>query len=150
MVRDVVVVVLRPLGFAAQDFLGLACVVSVVKFIALRSGLPPRLNDCQIQKEMKTSKDIGCGSATKLNIGSGSASHGIKVQQRLDHGQISIVCIGNLSTSVFSPDIVGEKVTEEFTIDAVIRERDVNHDERLEVVFAWYLRIVEEDGVKNC
>jgi hypothetical protein len=26
---DVVVVVLRPLGFAAQDFLGLACVVSV-------------------------------------------------------------------------------------------------------------------------
>ncbi|KAJ7010350.1 hypothetical protein NC653_000945 [Populus alba x Populus x berolinensis] len=81
---------------------------------------------------MKTSKDIGCGSATKPNIGSGSASHGIKVHQQLDHGQISIVCIGDLSTSVFSPDIVGEKVAEKFTVDAVVRGRDVNHDERLE------------------
>ncbi|KAJ6962093.1 hypothetical protein NC652_000912 [Populus alba x Populus x berolinensis] len=85
---------------------------------------------------MKTSKDIGCGSATKLNIRPSSASHGIKVHQRLDHGQISMVCIGDLSTSVFSPDIVGEKVAEEFTVDAVVGERDVNHDERLEVVFA--------------
>ena len=72
------------------------------------------------------------------------------MHQRLDHGQISIVCIGDLSTSVFSPDIVGEKVAKEFIVDAVIGERDLNHDERLEVVFAWYLRIVKEYGVKNC
>jgi hypothetical protein len=52
--------------------------------------------------------------------------------------------------SVFNPNVVGEEVAEEFTVDAVIRERDVDLNERLEVVFARHLRIVEEDGVKIC
>jgi len=75
---------------------------------------------------------------------------GIKVHQRRDHGQIDIVCINDLFMSVFNPNVVGEEVAEEFTVDAVIRERDVDLNERLEVVFARHLRIVEEDGVKIC
>jgi hypothetical protein len=75
---------------------------------------------------------------------------GIKVHQRWDHGQIDIVYINDLSMSVFNPNAVGEEVAEEFTVDAVAGERDVDPNEKLEVVFAWYLRIVEEDGVKIC
>ncbi|KAG6788137.1 hypothetical protein POTOM_004191 [Populus tomentosa] len=110
-----------------RDFLELACVVSVgtimvskvvglhftVKFNALRSGFLLIPNGCQVQKEMKTLKNMGHGSATKPNIKSGSAS---------------------------------EKVAKEFIVNVVTGKRDVNHDERLEVVFAWYLKIVKEDG----
>ena len=41
-------------------------------------------------------------------------------------------------------------MTEEFTVDAVAGERDVDPDERLDAVFALYLRIVAEDGVEIC
>uniref|UniRef100_B9GK52 Uncharacterized protein n=1 Tax=Populus trichocarpa TaxID=3694 RepID=B9GK52_POPTR len=86
---------------------------------------------------------------------------GIKVHQRWDHGQIDIVYINDLSMSVFNPNAVGEEVAEEFTVDAVAGERDVDPNEKLEVVFAWYLRIVKEDeqeedeleklnGVESC
>ena len=63
---------------------------------------------------------------------------------------IDIVCIDDLSISVLSLHVIGDEVAEEFTIDTVAGERDAYPDERLEVVFAWYLKIIYEDGVKIC
>jgi hypothetical protein len=58
------------------------------------------------------------------------------VHQRRNSGQISIVCIDDFSISVSSPNVVGEEVIEVFIVNIVVGERDVDHDERLKVVFA--------------
>jgi hypothetical protein len=58
------------------------------------------------------------------------------VHQRQNRGQISIVCIDDFSISVSSPNVVGEEVAEEFIVNAVVEEMDVDPDERLKVIFA--------------
>ena len=58
------------------------------------------------------------------------------MHQQWNCGQISIVCIDDFSISVSSSDVVGEEVAEVFIVNTVVGERDVDHDERLKVVFA--------------